>query len=252
MVDIHTHILPCIDDGAENAEVSLEMLKKQAEQGVKTVVFTPHYYGKKYSPERFLEHRKSAFEKIKTEAEGLGLEFRMGAEIYFNEEKIASDRALCSLAIEGTKYVLIEFPLRNVWTNGLWVRLSNFICESGYTPIIAHVERYAEIHKNPRYLGMLADMGCLLQVNTASFMQPKTQKFALLLLRKGLAHCLGTDSHNLTDRAPDYATAKAYFDEIGETASFARLQKNMSRILNGEKVEVGTYSPVKKFLKKYY
>ncbi|MBQ7369953.1 MAG: hypothetical protein IJW58_03160 [Clostridia bacterium] len=252
MIDIHTHILPCIDDGAGSADVSLKMLKIQAEQGVKTVVFTPHYYGKKYSPERFLEVRKTAFEKIQKDAERLGLEFRMGAEIYFSAEKIASNRALCSLAIEGTKYVLIELPLQSVWSNALWNRLSDFICESGYTPIIAHVDRYAEIHKNPRYLSMLADMGCLLQVNTASFLQQKERKLVLRMLKKGLVHCLGTDSHNLSNRAPDYATAKAFFGEIGETARFEKIQENMQWILNGQIVTVGEYSPIKKFMGMYY
>ena len=247
---MHTHILPCIDDGAENGEISLELIKRDVEQGVDTIVFTPHYYGQKFSPERFLENRQKAFEMIEKDIGGVSI--KMAAEVYFSEEKVASTRSLCKLAIEGTKYILIELPLNTVWSEGLWFQLRDFIYDSEYTPIIAHVERYAEINKNPQYLSVLADMGCLLQVNTRSFIDERFKQMAFTMLKKGLVHCLGTDTHNLDERAPDYAAAKTAIFEANEGAKFEKIQQNMRDILNGKTVEIGGYEPMKRFFKKFY
>lgn len=250
MIDMHTHILPCIDDGAENEEVSLELIRREVEQGVDTIVFTPHYYGQKFSPERFLENRQKAFEKIEGKFDGVNV--KMAAEVYFSEEKIASTRSLCKLAIEGTKYILLELPLNTVWSEALWFRLRDFVYDTEYTPIIAHAERYAEINKNPKYLSVFADMGCLIQVNTRSFLDERSSQMAFTMLKKGLVHCLATDAHNLEERAPDYAAAKAAIEAAGGGLRFEEIQKNMRDILNGETVEVGEYEPMKRFFKKFY
>ena len=250
MIDFHTHVLPGIDDGAESVEISLGLIQLELEQGVKQILFTPHYYGQKFSPERFLENRKKAFEKISERIEGVKV--KLAAEVHFSEEKIVSNSSLCRLAIENTKYILLELPFTASWTEKLWFRLRDFISDTGYTPIIAHVERYAEIRKNPAYLSVLADMGCLIQVNTRAFISEKTSNMALTMLKKGLVHCLGTDAHNLTDRAPDYAQAKSVIEQAGETGRFEKIQEIMQKILNGERVEIEPYQPMKRFLNRYY
>lgn len=252
MTDLHTHILPCIDDGAISIEVSLKMLEKEMEQGVKTVVFTPHYYGQKYSPKQFLEQREKSYEMIKSAVAGMDLTVRMGAEIYIGSQEIASSQDLETLAIEGTKYVLIELPFNTVWGSSLFKRLTEFIESIDYVPIVAHVERYAEIKKHPEYLTTLVNMGCLLQMNTSSFIDERTRKFAFLLLDKGFAHCLATDCHDLTTRVCDYATAKFLFEERGNLADFERLQENMNVILRGGIVKTPTPAPIKRFFGKYF
>ena len=252
MTDLHTHILPCIDDGARSEEISVEMLKKEIEQGVKTVVFTPHYYGDKFSPKQFLERREKSYEKIKNAVEDMDISVRMGAEVYIGAQKIASNHALSSLAIEGTKYILIELPLNAVWDAPLFERLRDFIEKIEEIPIVAHVERYAAVKKHPEYLNMLANMGCLLQANTSSFLNEKTRKFAFLLLDKGLVHCLATDCHDLTNRVCDYAMAKNLFKELGKSAEFERLQQNMQVVLNGGIVKTPIPAPIKRFFGKYF
>ena len=252
MIDIHTHILPNLDDGAENVAVSLEMIEKEVEQGVRVIVATPHYYGKKHSPERFLERREDAFSNLKNALGERSIELRLGAEIYFTEDSVASNRSLAKLKIEGTKYVLLELPWSERWTDRLWVKLSAFIEETGLTPIIAHVERYAEIRKNPRWLALLADMGCVIQVNTGAFLEKETSSLAWAMLDKGLVHCLGTDTHNLGQRAPNYEKAKSAFLEKGKEKDFLRIQKNMETALNGGNFSVKPYESLKRFFKKYY
>ena len=252
MTDLHTHILPCIDDGARSVEISLEMLKKEIEQGVKTVVFTPHYYGQKHSPEQFLERREKSYEMIKSPVAGMDITVRLGAEVYISSQEIASSNSLTPLAIEGANYILIELPLTTVWSKTLFKRLGEFIEKVDKIPIVAHVERYAEVKKHPEYLNVLANMGCLLQMNTSSFIDERTRKFAFLLLDKGLAHCLATDCHDLTNRPCDYMVAKSLFEEYGKGAEFDRLQQNMDVILSGGIVKTPTPAPIKRFFGKYF
>lgn len=250
MIDMHTHILPHIDDGAKDSTMSAFMLKKEAEQGVKTVVLTSHYYGRKHGPSRFLERRASAFERIKDKIPE-GLEVRLGAEVHFTGVNVAEYDELCKLAIEGTKYILIEFPFTEKWTYELLDKLADFISETGYTPIIAHVERYREIQKRPAYITELIDMGCLMQVNTRAFLDKKDRKLAYALLKKGMAHCIGTDSHDLENRAPNYTEAENAVKKAGFAEEWTAMQANMAKILAGEKVEISPPKRLKKFFGKY-
>lgn len=251
MIDFHTHILPELDDGAETAEIALELIKQDMMQGVNKIVFTPHYYGNKYSPERFLERREEAFKQIKAQIAD-GVEVKCGAEVYFTEKEINSDFALCNLAIEGTKYVLLELPFLQHWSEELWYRLSGFRFKTGYIPVIAHVERYEEIRKTPSLLTELIEMGCLLQCNTSSFIDAKSREMLLKMLEKNLVHCLGTDTHNLSSRAPEYAAAKEIIRAAGLLDKFDKIQDNMNKMWLGEEISLQKPQELKRFLKKYY
>ena len=118
MIDLHTHILPGIDDGAADEGVSAEQLESLAAQGVDKVVFTSHYYGRKRSPRQFLEARAAAFERIKGSVPR-GTEACLGAEVHFSLQTAASNEALCSLAIGDTRYMLTELPFASDWNRGL-------------------------------------------------------------------------------------------------------------------------------------
>lgn len=126
MIDLHTHILPGIDDGAADEGVSAEQLESLAAQGVDKVVFTSHYYGRKRSPRQFLEARAAAFERIKGSVPR-GTEACLGAEVHFSLQTAASNEALCSLAIGDTRYMLTELPFASDWNRGLWRRLEDWI-----------------------------------------------------------------------------------------------------------------------------
>ncbi|MBE5752913.1 MAG: hypothetical protein E7343_02470 [Clostridiales bacterium] len=250
MIDLHTHILPGIDDGARDVETSLALIKVEKEQGVQEIVFTPHYYGKKNSPEKFLENRQIAFEKISDKIDGI--KFRLGAETYFDEMKIVPNGELCKLAIENTKYILLELPFTKSWSEKLIFRLRDFILDTDYTPIIAHVERYPAVRKNPAYLSLLSDLGCLFQVNTKSFVFKKTKNLAFAMLKKGCISCLGSDTHNLTDRPPNLAQIKALLEEKGEGERLEKIFSVMRDVLDGKEVKVPVYQPLKKFFNKYF
>ena len=207
MVDIHTHILPHLDDGAKNTDMSVAMMKMLKKQGVETVVFTPHYYGKRTNPEIFLQRRNAMFEHVKPQIPD-GLQVKLGAEVHFTGINMPENDEICKLALEGTKYILFEFPFTMAWTAELMTRLSDFIRDTDYTPIIAHVERYSEVQKKPALVSEFVKMGCLIQVNAPAFLNKREKKLAFALLKHGFVHCLGTDSHNMDNRSPDMLTAK--------------------------------------------
>jgi protein-tyrosine phosphatase len=249
MIDFHTHILPNLDDGAKDAAISAALLQMEADQEVKEIVFTPHYYGKR-SVGHFLALRNEAFAKIQPFIPS-GVKVRLGAEIHFTGVNDPAFESICTLGVEGTKTVLLEFPFTTGWSARIFDRVEKFIADTGYTPIVAHVERYDEVLKNPALAYSLAELGCLLQVNTGAFLDKKTQGFALAMLKHGLVHCLGTDTHNVETRAPDYAAAKEVVQAAGLGAEWAKAQLDMRKILDGELV-IPAFSPVKRFLKWYF
>lgn len=249
MIDFHSHVLPSIDDGAKDAEEAKGMLEAAKEQGVTIVLLTPHYYGQRRSPKQFLELRQKAYEEIRAIApEGISLV--QGAEVHFAEDGVVSFADICSLAIENTKSVLIEFPFLAAWTKDPLERIREFVAETGYTPILAHVERYHAFQKNPQRMTDFVEAGCLLQVNTEAFLGKETKNFAFAMLKKGLVHCLGTDMHDVSDRKCDYALAKEAI-EAEDAFAFECVQSIMEAVLRGETVqpEVGK---MKRFMGKYY
>ena len=245
MIDFHTHLLPCIDDGANSVETAKRMIEQSKEQGVTTVLLTSHYYGKKRSPEQFLEKRAEAFALLKSVAPQ-GIDFRLAAEVHFTGDIIPSFTDLAKLKIEGTNYILLELPFTSVWRKDLLERIKEFIDETGLTPVLAHIERYETFQKNPKMLSKFVAAGCLTQLNAKAFLDKKRVSFAQAALRHGLAHCIGSDMHDCESRAQNLAFAKA---EIG--LPFEKLQENMQKILAGESVTV-SYTPVKRFFGKYF
>ena len=250
MIDIHTHILPHIDDGAQSTAIAKELLLEQQRQGVTSIVLTPHFYGKTYSPQRFLRKRDETFACIK-ELIPDGVELRLGAEIHFTGVNVPEYADLCSLAIEGTRYLLVELPFTEKWTSDIMDIIGDFAYETGYTPIIAHVERYREIKKKPHLVNDFVDMGCLIQVNADSFLDKKDKGLAFALLRHGLVHCIGSDTHDLETRTPCLLQAKQAIEAAGYAEEWEKIQQNMKNILADEIVETEYVLPVKKFLGRY-
>lgn len=250
MVDIHTHVLPDLDDGAKNERESGELLRLEWEQGVREVVFTPHYYGKKRTLNEFVVQRQEALDVIRAFIPE-EMAFRLGAEIHMTGVNDPADDVLCSLAIEGTKCVLFEFPFSEKWSKALLQRVNEFINDTDYVPVIAHIERYKEVRKNPAIVAKLVHMGCLIQVNTRAFLDKRTKRFAFALLKNGLVHCLGTDTHSPLTRPPDYAEAREAVEKAGYEREWKRVQLNMHKLLDNKSIRI-TYKPVKKFLGLYF
>lgn len=207
IIDFHSHILPGIDDGSRSLDESIEMLRMEAEQGIRKIVATPHFYPQHMSPERFLEKRKRAEEKLRNELQKCTdmPEFAVGAEVYFFHG-ISNSDVITELTIAGKGCILLEMP-ESPWTENMYKEIEGIQRNYGITPIIAHVERYFRPFRTYGIPEKLAKMPVMVQSNANFFLRSNTRKMALRMLKQGKIHLIGSDCHNLSSRAPNLGDA---------------------------------------------
>ncbi len=207
VVDFHSHVLPDLDDGSESLEQSIAMLKMEKAQGIDHVIATPHFYARQDKPETFLKKRAMAEQALRQEmARHPDMpRLSMGAEVYYFGG-IGDSEMLRQMTVAGTGYVLIEMPMPP-WKERVYRDLESIYYKQNLVPIIAHIDRYiAPLHTYhiPKRLEKLPVM---VQANASFFLEKSTRNMALRMLGQGKIQLLGSDCHNLTDRAPNLASA---------------------------------------------
>ena len=200
IVDFHTHVLPKIDDGSSSVKESLALLRMEAEQGVRRVVATPHFYAQSDAPERFLKRREAAVSRLREAMEGIPELPRLsiGAEVHYFPG-IGETEILSEMSIDNGRFVLIEMPM-TIWTEKMYQELENIHNNLGLIPIIAHIDRYIRPMQTYGIPERLTDLPVVVQANASFFQRFSTKRMALRMLEKGQIHLLGTDCHNLKDR----------------------------------------------------
>lgn len=202
MLDVHTHILPGIDDGSRSVEQSMSMLLAQKASGVDTVMLTPHFLAGRDSPAEFLRKRNDAEAQLRAAIRG---DARMpalytGAEVAFFEG-LVNVEDLQPLCIGGGPVMLIEMPF-SPWTQRMLSDLKRLQQMRGIQPILAHIERYRKFQ--PRGLWQeLSDNGVWLQCNTSFFLRWQTGRLARSMLKQQLVNFVASDSHDLEHRPPN-------------------------------------------------
>lgn len=205
MIDLHSHILPGVDDGSETPEMSRQLLALLRKQGVEAVVATPHFYAGQDTPEDFLCRRAQAFDRLEQDTADAP-KILLGAEVaYFNG--MSHSKALDRLQLGKSGLLLVEMPFGS-WTQWMIQEISQIPALTGLTPVLAHVNRYRRADQLPRYRKELLDQGILFQCNAEAFLSLWERRWALGMLRQGQIHFLGSDTHNLTTRAPNLDRAK--------------------------------------------
>ena len=217
LTDIHSHILPEVDDGSSSMEMTLEMLQRSYNQGVRKMIATPHY--------RIGHNRKSQeeirrqFQEVKLEATKLfpDLKLYLGNEVFYSDgiiERLKEGRAM---TLAGSNHVLVEFRTDEAYQRILGAVID--LLRNRYIPIIAHVERYEHVINSVSRMKELGNSGAILQINSSAI--GKYRK----CLKKGLLHVAASDCHDMNQRAPDIGMAvKVVCTECAEDIS--------SRILN--------------------
>lgn len=207
MIDIHSHVLPGIDDGSKNTEMSLQMLKESYKQGIDTVVATPHFYIKNDTIDSFLRHRNNSYnhlmEAIKDEKDVPKI--YLGAEVfYFNGiSKIENLEKLC---INNTKYLLLEMPFAK-WNNRVFQEVEDIIYNRKLTPVIAHLERFVSFQKGTNNIEKLLGMRVIAQMNGEHILGFFSKGKALKWLESGVVRLLGSDMHNIESRPQNLGQA---------------------------------------------
>lgn len=217
-VDVHSHLIPGIDDGSKDMEDSIAMIRRFVELGYKKIITTPHvmsdYY--KNSPDTILDGLKAL--RLELEKQYISIEIEAAAEYYLDEnleEKIELQQILSF----GDGYVLFELPFMSEPPN-----LADIIFKfqtNGYKPILAHPERYGFWYNDFNKFIEMKDKGVHLQLNILSLLghySPETQKIAERLIDEKLISFLGTDCHNLVHLdLIDKVRSKKYLHQLLES-----------------------------------
>lgn len=257
MIDIHCHILPEVDDGSKSLEESIEMARIAESEGIKTIVNTSHYhFDFKYKKGEELKTILEEFNQ-KLKQENIEVEVILGNELYYTEDLIGKLENLDFYTINESNYLLIEFPPTNVPKN-----LTDVIYEIkliGYTPILAHVERYPAIQENPNIIYDAIKEGALIQINASSILGkngPDAEDTCEILLKNNMVHVVGTDAHSSTRRRPLIKEAYNHIcDEYGKTLAEELFAINSGKIIENETINTNTptrYEKKKSFLARIF
>lgn len=206
MIDVHTHILPNLDDGSKGAGESVAMLRSIRREGVDAVVATPHFYAKNESIEQFLIRREKSMaqlqERIWYYPNTKIPKVLLGAEVYYFVG-ISKAENLEQLTIEGTNILLLEMPF-TTWNSEILREIEEIQRHRKLRVMIAHIERYLSIYGNRNYIEELLESDVLIQISTSALISWKTRRKMIQLIRLKYIHALGSDAHNMSSRKPDW------------------------------------------------
>lgn len=231
MIDIHSHILYGVDDGAASADMAYAMLDDAALQGITDMIATPHYRNGMfpYNPEMVL----SRYEEVSGIAAGMGIRLYLGCEYHADTDMIDNLKNKRVATLAGSDYVLTEFSYGSTYIN---VRNAlEELVSGGYIPVIAHVERYGIIQDDPDILMQFKEMGALIQINTNSVLGIDghgIKRAARKILKKDLADIVASDCHDMRDRRSHMQECRKYIGKkFGEPAAHRLFEDNPGRIL---------------------
>ncbi len=197
VVDIHSHLLPGIDDGSPDIETSLFLIEELRNIGFKKLITTPHIRMEVYANTPSIIQEKLVLVEEAIRQKGLQVDIKASAEYYIDDNFTELLQLENIIPFPQPKYILAEYPMI--------APLMNFeqrvfeMTKRGYTPIIAHPERYRYWHKTPEAFERLKDLGCLLQLNVLAiegYYGPDIKDCAKYLLKNNLYDLIGTDLHH--------------------------------------------------------
>ncbi|MDI3481987.1 MAG: protein-tyrosine phosphatase [Tepidanaerobacteraceae bacterium] len=240
MIDIHTHILPGIDDGSPDLETSIKMAEIAASEGIDIMVATPHFIpkDKEIERDRVLKKTEELNEYIKNKA-GLDIAVYPGEEVFLSPEvpDLFSQGKLITL-FDGGKYLLVELPMMSIppYTKDVL----HALMLKGAKPIIAHPERNREIARDLDRLKELVSLGALVQVNSLSFygvFGRDAKHTAQRIVAEGMAQFMATDCHTARARSPRYLKT---LQMLPQSKINLLMQENPEKVMTGRDIEASS------------
>jgi len=236
MIDIHSHIMPDIDDGARSMEEAVEMAEIAAADGIEQMVSTPHMFnGISHNPDP-----SEIFERVAMLQKAIGdrLIVLPGNEVHISHEIAEQARNDRVVRINNRNYLLVEFPQLTVpiGADELFYKLQlQSIC-----PILVHPERNAQIQSRPAIVGGFVERGVLVQVTAMSVtgeFGTNAKNTAATLLRHNCVHFLATDAHRASRRPPILSKGRdAAARLVGEATARCLVYDNPLAVVNGDQV----------------
>lgn len=248
MIDIHTHILPGVDDGAESMHEAYDMAEIAVKSGIEALVATPHSNHDRALENYESDRQMNLFEEFKDilQKEKVPLQIFRGMEIWASidiPEKIAQKRLI---TLNQTQYLLVEFAFEEEpW----WIEaILNEIQNAGMIPVIAHPERYYCVQDEPNYLYTWRIQGALAQMNKGSILGrfgPQIERTADVLLRHNLFTCIASDAHHAHVRTTDMSELTRYLQRYYSMGDqYKLLRQNPLAIIQGKKIITDDIIPV--------
>lgn len=215
-VDMHSHILPALDDGADTLENSLEMVAGLIQLGFRKLIMTPHIMGDFYRNTPANIREKLAVLQAAVQEKGWPIELACAAEYYLDEwflDKVKADEPLLSF---GENYVLVETSYINEPLN--FKEIIFTLKAAGYMPVLAHPERYTYLYNRFEELLKMHELGILFQINInalSGYYSEAARKVAEKLIDLKLVSFIGTDAHHLRHlQSLPKAAATSYFKKV--------------------------------------
>lgn len=246
MIDIHCHILPGIDDGAKTINDSLLMAKEAAQQGIHTIIATPHLNQQYDNRKPLILQKVEILNKAIKEAD-IDVTILPGQEPRIYGELLDDYENGEIQTLNGTNYVFIEFPSGHVprYTEQLLFDIQL----KGLIPVIVHPERNSELIERPDKLYQFVEKGALTQVTASSlcgYFGKKIKSFSIQLIDANLAHFIASDAHNVTNRTFKMDEA---FDLINSEFGMDYIylfKENAELLISGKNVMKEIPMPIKK------
>lgn len=202
-IDIHSHILPGVDDGARNMDETLTMLSIAYAEGTVVMIATPHYFPGRKNVKADKLKRLAYDVNMAAAEQGLKIQVILGNELLYSMDLIRELSSGVALTINETRYILVEF-LSSASFREITFGLNQCIC-AGYIPILAHTERYQCLKKRDEVVDQFINMGAYIQLNASSISKSISNHefgFCHRLLKRNAVHFIATDAHSVYKRSP--------------------------------------------------
>ncbi|MFR9239374.1 MAG: tyrosine-protein phosphatase [Clostridium baratii] len=237
MIDIHSHILPGIDDGSKKISMTLDMVKRASLDGTTDIVATPHYRkGYFYVPYKEVKEIATNLNKLVKE-EGIYCNIHYGQEVYYSESIIEDLENGEIGTINNGQYMLVEFPMRRIPEEAI-----DYMYElklRGITPIIAHPERYKDFMSDITKINDFINEGCLFQINAGSILGEfgsEVKKCTEKLIKNRIYNFIGSDAHNDATRKTGISDALYSISRIDKVLE-ENIRESSIKLLNNEYIE---------------
>lgn len=232
MIDLHSHILPELDDGSRSLEESLAMARMAVDSGVTAMAATPHCA---------VDRSREVYEtwvllRQALKENGIPLKLYPGMEIFGTRDTLRQLREGGLFTLNGSRYPLIEFSFRSDGEEETWILRG--LCKEGLHPVVAHPERYAFVQQDPQILNRWHRMGCLMQVNRGSLLGRfgiQARQMAAEIVERGFAAVVASDAHSPRMRTPWMEDVRQLLsEEISPRSARTLLVDNPRKILKDE------------------
>lgn len=247
MIDIHCHILPGVDDGANNLNEAVEMARLAWENGSRAIVATPHCSHPNMRGNFLTLDLLTRIEQLEQQIRDAGIAMRLypGMEVFVTNDFPRQLDQGRLLPLAGTRYLLMEFSFEE--GEEFMEQMFQIAISRGLQPVVAHPERYYAVQWDPQIIRRWCQMGCVIQVNQGSIfgrLGERAYDCAWTLLRQGLVHVVASDAHGTEKRKPDL---QACFLKLAEKLSWGYaamlLTENPERILWNRELKNGINLP---------